>query len=103
MKHVRKDLRYDGATVEQVFGMLGSKEFREAVCDYQRVLHRTVTVDGSGDARTITIDQGHADRPVAGLRPQDRRRPRRRWSSRSSWTDGSRGTSPSRCRASRVR
>jgi hypothetical protein len=67
MKRVQEDLRYNGATVEQVFGMLGSKDFREAVCDYQHVLHRTVTVNGSGDKRTITIDQGHATDKLPGF------------------------------------
>lgn len=48
MKRVQENLRYDGATVEQVFSMLGTQEFREAVCDYQRVLHRTVTTGHEG-------------------------------------------------------
>jgi hypothetical protein len=67
MKQIRKDLRYDGATVEEVFGMLGSQDFREAVCDYQRVLRRTVTVNGAGSSRTITIDQGHATAGLPGF------------------------------------
>jgi hypothetical protein len=90
MKQVRKDLRYDGATVEQVFGMLGSKEFREAVCDYQHVLHRTVTVNGSGDTRTITIDQGHATDRLPGFARKIVGDHVTMVQSES-WTDGSRG------------
>jgi hypothetical protein len=67
MKRVQEDLRYDGATVDQVFAMLGTKEFREAVCDYQRVLHRTVTVDRDGESFAVTIDQGHATDRLPGF------------------------------------
>jgi len=67
MKRVQEDLRYDGATVEQVYAMLGTKEFREAVCDHQRVLHRTVTVEENGAARRVTIDQGHGTDRLPGF------------------------------------
>lgn len=67
MKRVQQDLRYDGATVEQVFDMLATREFREAVCDYQRVLHRTVTVDRNGETASVTIDQGHATDRLPGF------------------------------------
>jgi hypothetical protein len=90
VKRIRQDLRYDGATVEQVFGMLGSKDFREAVCDYQRVLHRTVTVNGSGDSRAITIDQGHATDRLPGFARKIVGNQIHIVQSES-WTDGSRG------------
>ncbi len=67
MKRVHEDLRYDGATAEQVYAMLGTQEFREAVCDFQRVLHRTVTVEEDGDARRVTIDQGHGTDRLPGF------------------------------------
>jgi hypothetical protein len=67
MKRVQEDLRYDGATVGQVYDMLGTREFREAVCDYQRVLHRTVTVDRNGESMKVTIDQGHATDKLPGF------------------------------------
>lgn len=67
MKRVQQDLRYDGATVEQVFDMLATREFREAVCDYQRVTHRTVTVEKAGDTADVTIDQGHATDRLPGF------------------------------------
>ena len=55
MKRVQQDLRYDGATVEQVFAMLSDQSFREAVCDYQRVTHRTVTVEETGGMWRCTL------------------------------------------------
>jgi len=67
MKRVQEDLRYDGASVEQVFDMLSTREFREEVCDYQRVLHRTVTVEKDGPAASVTIDQGHATDRLPGF------------------------------------
>jgi hypothetical protein len=67
VKRVQEDLRYDGATVGQVYDMLGTREFREAVCDYQRVLHRTVTVNRDGESMTVTIDQGHATDKLPGF------------------------------------
>jgi hypothetical protein len=67
MKRVQEDLRYDGATVDEVFAMLGTREFREAVCDYQRVLHRTVTTSHDGDSMTVKIDQGHATDRLPGF------------------------------------
>ena len=67
MKRVQQDLRYDGATVDQVFEMLGTQEFREAVCDHQRVLHRTVAVERNGETAAVTIDQGHATDRLPGF------------------------------------
>jgi hypothetical protein len=67
MKRVQQDLRYDGATVEQVFAMLGTKEFREAVCDYQRVLRHTVTVEQAGGSMSVVIDQDHATDRLPGF------------------------------------
>ena len=67
MKRIQEDLRYDGATVKDVFAMLGTKEFREAVCDYQRVLHRTVTVNRAGETMSASIDQGHGTDRLPGF------------------------------------
>ena len=67
MKRVQEELRYDGATVEQVYAMLGTKEFREAVCDHQRVLHRTVTVEQDGAAQRVRIDQSHGTDRLPGF------------------------------------
>jgi hypothetical protein len=67
VKRVRQDLRYDGATIEQVFDMLGTAEFREAVCDYQQVLHRKVSVDRNGESFSATIDQSHGTDRLPGF------------------------------------
>src|SRR3954447_15030242 len=67
MKRVQEELRYDGATVQDVHDMLVTREFREAVCDYQRVLHRTVTVEEEAGATAVTIDQGHATDRLPGF------------------------------------
>jgi hypothetical protein len=67
VKRVQQDLRYDGATLQQVYDMLGTAEFREAVCDYQRVLHRTVTVNRDGETFTATIDQSHGTDRLPGF------------------------------------
>src|SRR3954470_5832160 len=67
MKRVQEELRYDGATVDQVYEMLGTQEFREAVSDYQRVVRRTVTVDRVGQTMSITIDQGHGTDRLPGF------------------------------------
>jgi len=67
MKRVQEQLRYDGATVEQVYAMLTTQEFREAVCDYQQVLHRDVTVSKDGSSASVTIDQGHATDKLPGF------------------------------------
>ena len=67
MKRIEEELRYDGATVEDVYAMLATKEFREAVCDHQRVLHRTVTVDRNGQSLAVTIDQGHGTDRLPGF------------------------------------
>lgn len=57
MKSIDYDLRYDGATAEQVFAMLRDPAFREQVCDFQGVLRRTVSITAAGDGMSVTIDQ----------------------------------------------
>lgn len=56
-KRVNHQIRYDGATVEQVTAMLADPAFRDAVCEYQRYPRRTVTIDGAGAGMTVRIDQ----------------------------------------------
>ncbi len=64
MKSVNYDLRYDGATAEQVYAMLGEQGFREQVCDFQGVLRRTVSISPSGSGMGVTIDQVQAAQGV---------------------------------------
>lgn len=67
MKKVTEELRYDGATLEQVHEMLADPAFRERVCDYQGVKRRTVTVDRQGDRMGVTIDQVQAAQGIPGF------------------------------------
>jgi len=67
MKRVQEELRYDGATIGQVYAMLVTREFREAVCDYQRVLGRTVTVNQAGETASVSIDQEHGTGRLPGF------------------------------------
>ncbi len=54
---LRHEMRYDGATPEQVYAMLASPEFREAVCEYQRYPERTVEITTAGEGMTVRVDQ----------------------------------------------
>jgi hypothetical protein len=67
VKRVQEDLRYDGATADQVYAMLGTREFREAVCDHQRVLRHSVTVNQVGETMSVTIDQDHGTDGLPGF------------------------------------
>ncbi|MBV9831220.1 MAG: DUF2505 domain-containing protein, partial [Marmoricola sp.] len=60
MKKVSEELRYDGATIEQVHAMLADPDFRREVCDAQGVLRNTVTVEESGGGMTVVVDQVQA-------------------------------------------
>ncbi|MCW2781847.1 MAG: hypothetical protein JWR35_2296 [Marmoricola sp.] len=60
MRSIDHELRYDGATLEQVYEMLSTPAFRERVCDYQHVVRRTVTITPKGDGMSVRLDQFHA-------------------------------------------
>ncbi|MCW2848680.1 MAG: hypothetical protein JWR90_2654 [Marmoricola sp.] len=64
MKKVSEELRYDGATLDQVHEMLADPAFREKVCDYQRVLRHTVQIESDGQGMTVTIDQVQAAKGI---------------------------------------
>lgn len=67
MKKITEELRYDGATLDQVHEMLADPAFRERVCDYQRVLRRTVTIERQGEGMTVLIDQVQETKGVPGF------------------------------------
>ena len=67
MKRVQEELRYDDATLDQVYAMLVTREFREAVCDYQRVVRHEVTVNQVGETASVTIDQDHGTDRLPGF------------------------------------
>lgn len=55
-KRLVHDLTYD-APANAVAAMLADPAFREEVCDYQRVLRRTVSIEPVGEGMHVTIDQ----------------------------------------------
>jgi hypothetical protein len=57
LRKITEELRYDGATLEQVHEMLADPKFREQVCEYQQVLRHTVQVQAAGAGVTVKIDQ----------------------------------------------
>ena len=67
MKKVSEELRYDGATLEQVHEMLADPAFREQVCDYQGVLRHTVQIKSDGKGMTVEIDQVQAAKGIPGF------------------------------------
>ncbi len=67
MKKVSEELRYDGATLQQVHEMLADPAFREKVCDYQGVLRHTVQITNNDQAMTVSIDQVQAARGIPGF------------------------------------
>ncbi|RNL63073.1 DUF2505 domain-containing protein [Nocardioides marmoriginsengisoli] len=56
-KDVRFELRYDGATPEQVYAMLADPEFRDQVCEFQRYPRREVTITPTGAGMDVKVDQ----------------------------------------------
>src|SRR5690348_3276771 len=56
-KRLRHELRYDGAAPEQVYAMLATPDFREAVCEYQRYPERTVEITPVGRGMRVRVDQ----------------------------------------------
>ena len=67
MKKVSEELRYDGATIEQVHEMLADETFREKVCDAQGVLRHTVKIEAAGEGMTVEIDQFQAAKGIPGF------------------------------------
>ena len=68
MKKITEELRYDGATTDEVHEMLADPTFREKVCDYQRVLRRTVTIDRRADGgMDVKVDQVQETKGVPGF------------------------------------
>jgi len=67
MKRINEKLRYDGVSTHQVHEMLADPAFREKVCDYQRVLRSTVTIEEQGDTMAVVIDQVHETKGVPGF------------------------------------
>ncbi|HET7684357.1 MAG TPA: DUF2505 domain-containing protein [Marmoricola sp.] len=71
MKRIEHEMRYDGATPEQVYAMLGDAAFREEVCEYQHFPRREVTItpQGSGTSAgmSVRVDQYRPADDVPGF------------------------------------
>lgn len=58
------EMAYD-ATPDAVFEMLATPEFREQVCDYQRVLRHSVSIEEAADGSLVVdIDQVQSADPI---------------------------------------
>lgn len=63
-KSFSHELRYDGATIDQVAAMLADPAFREQVCDYQGVTRHDIVITPSGSGKTVKVDQVQAARGI---------------------------------------
>lgn len=64
MKKISHEMRYDGATPEQVYAMLADPAFRAQVCEYQRYHRHDITITPEGDGMAVVVDQ---HRPADGV------------------------------------
>jgi hypothetical protein len=67
VKKVSEELRYDGATIEQVYDMLGDPAFREKVCQQLGVLRQTVEIHQDEKGMSVVLDQVQAAQGVPGF------------------------------------
>jgi hypothetical protein len=67
MKKIHEELRYEGATLEQVHEMLATPAFREKVCDAVGVLRKTVQIERDGEGMTVMIDQVQEAKGIPGF------------------------------------
>src|SRR5690348_4045833 len=56
-KKVRHEMRYDGASPDDVYAMLADPAFRDKVCEYQRYPRREITITANGDGMDVKVDQ----------------------------------------------
>lgn len=66
MRQVAEELRYEGATLEQVHAMLADPAFREKVCEHQHVSRHTVRIQKDGEGMTAEINQFQVARGLPG-------------------------------------
>lgn len=68
MKSVSHQMRYPGATPEQVYAMLSQPDFRDRVCEFQRFPRRSVDIVAHGDgSMSVTVDQHRPTHEVPGF------------------------------------
>ncbi|MFL6155081.1 MAG: DUF2505 domain-containing protein [Marmoricola sp.] len=56
-RKINHEMRYDGATPEQVHAMLADPKFREAVCEFTGFRKHAVTITPKGATMAVRIDQ----------------------------------------------
>jgi hypothetical protein len=66
-KKIQHEMRYDGASPEQVHAMLADPAFREAVCEYTGFPRREVSITPSGNGMHVLIDQHRPATEVPGF------------------------------------
>lgn len=54
---LNESVRYDGATPQQVFGLICAEDFRGEVCEKMHAISHGVTVERVGDTATVTISR----------------------------------------------
>jgi hypothetical protein len=67
MKKVTEELRYDGATLDEVHEMLADEAFREKVCQQIGVLRQTVEITNDDHGMSVVLDQVQAARGLPGF------------------------------------
>jgi hypothetical protein len=67
MKKVTEELRYDGATLDEVHEMLADEAFREKVCQQIGVLRQTVEITKDDHGMSVVLDQVQAARGLPGF------------------------------------
>ena len=64
MRSISHDMRYDGATPDEVYAMLADPAFREQVCEYQGYHRHDITITPEGAGMAVVVDQ---HRPADGV------------------------------------
>ena len=56
-KSIKHEMRYDGASAEQVHAMLADEAFRKEVCDFQGFRPQEITITTKGAGMSVLVDQ----------------------------------------------
>jgi Protein of unknown function (DUF2505) len=67
MKQVSQTLTYPGATVHEVFAMLGDPAYRKAVSAHQRVVDFDCRISRNGDGMDVRLEQAHPTDRIPGF------------------------------------
>lgn len=67
MKSIEHEMRYNGATPEQVHAMLADPAFREQVCEFQHFARYDVAITPDGAGMSVQIDQYRGTDGIPGF------------------------------------